>query len=91
MAKTIVLSKEKQRILKTLYYLGVELILVREKDGAIIITRSLKSGLYGVTLGKRHVSDDEIDENYLFPELLQLESYSSIVLEDLIAKHCPDV
>ena len=91
MAKTIVLSKEKQSILKTLYLLGVESILVREKDGAVIITRSLKGSLNGTTLGKRRAYEDEIDKNYLFPELLEINGHSSLLLTDLIAEHCPDI
>ena len=85
------LSQEKQRILKTLYFLGVESILVREGDGAVIITRSLKGSLNGTTLGKRRAYEDEIDKNYLFPELLELEGHSALLLVDLIAEHCPDI
>ena len=89
--KQLNLSKEKQTILKTLYLVGAESILVREGDGAVIITRSLKGGVNGTTLGKRRAFEDKIDESYLFPELLELEGHSSLLLTDLIEEHCPDV
>ena len=84
----IELSKEKQVILETLHYLGVENIFVRE-DGGIIINRSLKGGLNGIVLGKS--PSGKIDEKYLFPELLQLEGHNCLVVADLVNNYCTDL
>ena len=88
MAKSnIELSENKKVILKTIYFLGVENILVRENDGAIIVTRSVRGSLNGTVLG-RMKPEDEIDKDYLFPEFIQLENRSCLKLSELIADYC---
>lgn len=82
----ISLSREKQTILVTLYYLGVRRIGV-SSNGQLQIVSSKKNEVKpGQILGEGY----SLEKQFCLKELLVLENPSNLLLGDLLTKYCDE-